>query len=288
MLSRNRTAAIVMLFASTVLADQPKQAEPSSGLPLELGTIEFNAEPEDCDGGKCYSFTTTSKAGTSSKPGTVMVREPDGVIRGTAVFFSGGLGTAFGGSRKMTSDAREAGYRTVHVKWESGWSVGTPGALEGFRKLAVHPATLTDFIKKQFGVPDKPYVLWGSSGGAGQIAYMLSFYGMDEIVDAAIISGGFWMGRVDIGCLDEDPLNEHLQYSAAARRAIDQSFGFGRDKPGPCAQRDEKLRTRLRQSSVAFGGDYHHPNTKVYLLYGGNDRVGALNQGLRARFSRVG
>ena len=61
--------------------------------------------------------------------------------------------------------------------------------------------------------PDKPYVLWGSSGGAAQIAFMLSFYGIDEIANSAIISGGFWMGRLDIGCLDEDPLNDYLHYS---------------------------------------------------------------------------
>ena len=109
---------------------------------------------------------------------------------------------------------------------------------------------------------------------------MLSFYGIDQIADAAIISCGFWMGRVDIGCLDDDPLNAHLHYSDSASRAIDLSFGFDKNSPGPCEQRDESFRDRLRQSSVAFGGDYHYPNTHVYLLYGGNDHVGALNQGL--------
>lgn len=27
-------------------------------------------------------------------------------------------------------------------------------------------------------------------------------------------------------------------------------------------------------------GDYHHPETSIHLVYGGNDQTGALNQGL--------
>jgi hypothetical protein len=257
-----------------------QRSELPSGLPMELGDVEFNNVPEETDRGLYYSFTTTSRVGESSKPGILAVREPEGVVRGTAVFFSGGTGTGWAGTDTMTSDALAAGYRTVHVKWDTGWFVGTPDANEGFQHLAVHPATITDFVKKQFAQPDKPFVLWGSSGGAAQIAFMLSFYGIDRITDSAIISGGFWMGRIDIGCLDEDPLNAYLHYSENARKSIDLSFGFERDTPGPCELKDESFAEQLKESSAAFGGNYNYPDTAVYLLYGGSDSVGALNQGL--------
>lgn len=251
-----------------------------SGLPLGLGDIDFNSEPEDFEGGKSYGFTTSSKVIESRKAGVVLVHEPEGMVKGTAVFFSGGAGTGWAGSPEMSEATLVGGYRIVKVKWDDGWFVGTPGAYEGFRALAVHPATITDHVKKAFAEPDKPFVLWGSSGGAAQIAFMLSFYGIDRIADSAVISGGFWMGRLDIGCLDEDPLNAYLHYSDRARRSLDLSFGLNRETPGPCELRDKRFADQLKENSIAFGGNYHYPDTRVYLLYGGNDSVGALNQGL--------
>ena len=238
---------------------------------MELGDIDFNSESEDCERGKCYSFTTTSRVGESSKPGILAIREPQGVVRGTIVVYSGGSGTRFGANDRKISDFLAAGYRTVLVKWNTGWCVGTPEAYEGFRNLAVHPATITDYIKRKFSESDKPFVLLGGSGGAAQIAYMLSFYGIDKITDAAIILAGFYMGRLDIGCLDENPLNAHLYYDEKARKFIDQSFGFDNDTPGPCELKDEKFADLLKESSVAVGGNYYHPDTAIYLLYGGND-----------------
>lgn len=272
--------SVFVAFVAFLLSACTQWAQTSLPVRLALGEIRFSSEAENCGTGKCYSFSTTSRVIKNSKQGVALVREPVGTVQGTAVFFSGGGGTGFGGSEKMTSDALAAGYRTVHVKWETGWFVGTPRAYEGFRSLAVHPATVTDYLKKHFGEPEKPFVLWGSSGGGAQIAYMLSFYGIDEVATSAIISGGFWMGRIDIGSLDENLLNAHLHYSETARKAIDQSFGFDETTPGPCELRDKKCATLLRENSAAFGGDYRHPNTSVYLLYGGNDTTGALNQGL--------
>lgn len=275
---------LVLLLVSSCLLKgaSPLHSVKAPGLPLELGDIEFNAEPEDCEGAKCYSFTTTSRVGESSKPGILSIREPEGVVRGTVAFYSGGTGTKFGGTDQMTNDCLAAGYRTIHVKWDTGWLVGAPGAYEGFRKLAVHPATSADFIKRNFSESDKPFVLWGSSGGALQIAFMLSFYGIDKITDTAIISGGFHSGRVDIGSLDEDPLNAHLHYpevAGGARAFADLGFGFDENTPGPCELKDENFADLMKESSVAFGGHYNHPDTVIYLLYGAKNRM-ARHHGL--------
>ena len=109
---------------------------------------------------------------------------------------------------------------------------------------------------------------------------MLSFYGIDNIADKAIVFSGFWMGRLDIGCFDNDPLNSQLHYSERARTAIDQSLGFDSDTKGPCELRDTSYLDIYKKSSISHGGNYYYPNTSVYLIYGGNDQVGALNQGL--------
>jgi hypothetical protein len=88
------------------------------------------------------------------------------------------------------------------------------------------------------------------------------------------------MGRLDIGCFDTSPLNSHYHYSEGARIAIDLSLGFDSDTKGPCELRDTSYLDIFKNSSISHGGNYYYPNTKVYLIYGGNDQVGALNQGL--------
>jgi hypothetical protein len=157
---------------------------------------------------------------------------------------------------------------------------GSSKGREGFRKLAVHPATITQYIFENLVEQDQPFILCGGSGGAVQIAYILSFYGIDAITDIAVIKSGFWMGRLDIGCFDNNAMNSHLHYSEKARAAIDLSLGFYTKGEGPCAMRDSSFYEIYKNSSVSIGGNYYYPTTQVFLLYGGNDQVGALNQGL--------
>jgi len=99
------------------------------------------------------------------------------------------------------------------------------------------------------------------------------------------------MGRVDIGCLDEDPRNASLHYGGKARRAVDLTYGFGSlewfhsgeptdTPPGPCTTRDSTYAGMFAEASIAGHGDYYYPNTLVWHILGGADQVGALAQGL--------
>ena len=251
---------------------------------LPTGSLEVEYVPDSCENSSCYLFRSASDSVAEVKIGMIRIKEPTEDIKGTIALYSGGLGTHFlgswGSSMMLADTLLRAGFRVISVRYEEGWFTGSPGNLEGFRKLAVHPANVTKYIHEEWVEPDKPFVLYGSSGGAAQIAYMLSFYGIDQIADAAIITGGFWMGRLDLGCFDKDPLNAHLYYHNRAASAIDLSFGFDRRTKGPCESRDSSFTNLYRNSSISFGGNYFYPDTRVYLLYGGNDRVGALNQGL--------
>ena len=251
---------------------------------LELGDIEFNPQADTCSGSMCYSFTSSSSQVGENKTGILRIDEPEGTIIGTIAMYSGGMGTIYYSKGKagklLIEEALKKGYRVIQIKWNEGWFAGSPGKQEGFRKLAVHPATITQFVFENFAEKDKPFVLFGGSGGAAQIAYMLSFYGIDAITDKAIIFSGFWMGRLDIGCFDNNPLNSHLHYSERARAIIDISLGFTSEDKGPCELRDTSFSDIYKNSSISQGGKYYYPNTDVYLIYGGNDQVGALNQGL--------
>ena len=274
--------SLIVVFAFIIACKERELVEKSEL--LALGTIEFNAIPESCGDSKCFSFTTSSDQLASAQSGIIKIDEPNKVTKGTIVMYSGGKGTFYYDrwkpSKTIIDEALELGYRVIQLKWDNGWFPGAENQLEGFRKLAVHPATITKYIYDRLDIKDQPLILFGSSGGAAQIAYMLSFYGIDAITDKAIIFSGFWMGRLDIGCFDDSPINSHLSYSERARIAIDGSFGFLNDVKGPCELRDTSFIETYRNSSISYGGNYYYPNTDVYLLYGGNDQVGALNQGL--------
>lgn len=272
---------ILSIFFSISCTKREKEINPQF---LELGYIEFNSNPEVCESSKCYNFTSTSNLVQEPKTGIIRIDEPSTSLKGTIVMYSGGLGTfyysGFPPGKAIIDEALQDGYRVIQVKWNEGWFLGSKGQQEGFRKLAVHPATITKYISNHLAVKDKPLILFGSSGGAAQIAYMLSFYGTDKLTEKAIIFSGFWMGRLDIGCFDDNPLTKHLQYSQRAKSAIDISLGYSRDEKGPCELGDTAFAEIYKNNSISYGGNYYYPDTEVYLLYGGNDQVGALNQGL--------
>jgi hypothetical protein len=251
---------------------------------IDLGEINFNPVSDTCGTSKCYAFTSSSAQVFETKTGIVRIDEPRDSVIGTVVMYTGGTGNSYYSDRNPGRDIIEEslikGYRVIQIKWNEGWFTGSEENREGFRKLAVHPASITQYIYDNLVDKDLPYILFGGSGGAAQIAYMLSFYGIDNITDKAIIFAGFWMGRLDIGCFDDNPLNSRLHYSERARTAIDLSLGFNSDEKGPCELRDTTYASIYKNSSISHGGHYYYPNTNVYLIYGGNDQVGALNQGL--------
>lgn len=251
---------------------------------LELGKIVITKKSDNCGTGKCYSFSTSSNLVEQSKAGVIKIDEPLGKVKGTVVMYSGNLGTYFFGDwsygADLIAELRSQGYRTIQVKWDKGWFIGSKGKYEGFKKLAVHPATVTNYIYKTFAEKEKPFVLFGGSGGAAQISYMLSSYGIDKIANVAIAYGGFWMGRLDIGCFDKDSINDYMHYSDIAKSNIDLSFGFDSLTKGPCSLCNTDYTNLYKTSSISFGGNYYYPKTRVFLIFAGNDEVGALNQGL--------
>lgn len=271
---------LAFIIALTFSCDeQPKLVQ--KGV-LPTGSVDLDENPLSTDGGLFYNFKTSSELVSETQGGTIKINEPD-EVNGTMIMYYWSLGNGYysndSSSNNLINKSIDAGYRVIQVKWDTSWLIGSQKK-EGFKNMAVHPATITKEIINRFSATNKPVVLYGGSGGAAQIAYMLSFYGIDNYVDAAIIWAGFWMGRLDIGCLDKNPLNEHLHYSEQAKSFIDLSYGYDFESIGPCQSGDTTYRQSFLENSISFGGDYHFPNTEIYLFYAGNDEFGALNQGL--------
>ena len=118
------------------------------------------------------------------------------------------------------------------------------------------------------------------------MSYLLTHYGLEDRLSLAVPFSGNWMGHIDIGCLDDDPINAAFHYSERARGFMDTSMGYARGE-GPCTARDEAARAVFEESSIAGGGnDYVHPNTMVWIILGGADQAGALPHG-HAYFARL-
>lgn len=264
--------------------------------PRPLGVLTVVENDEPCPGTRCISFVVSCADVGESARGRVIIDGPSGVTRGTIAMFSGSDGRRFvrptsddgtvSEFRRALNELLDAGFRLVQVAWADGWTAGAPESNEGLGKLACRPATAIAWIDENLTDEGTPLCAGGGSGGAAQVSYLLTHYGLEDRLSLAVPFSGNWMGYVDIGCLDDDPINAALHYSERARGFIDSSMGYPAGA-GPCSARDEAARAVFEESSIAGGGnDYVHPNTMVWIILGGADQVGALPQG-HAYFERL-
>lgn len=281
----------VVLVTFSVGAPATVATEPPSDT-LLIGNITTREADEDCEANRCVAFEVDSPGLARSASGRLVVSEPAVRHVGTIVLFSGGRGTSLLGEppeqrpdvdisefSQVLVDLVDAGFRLVRVQWDEGWS-GLPADGEGLSALASRPATVTKWVAQNLADAGAPLCIGGGSGGAAQVSYMLTRYGLEVYVDLAVPWAGFWMGRVDLGCLDDDRRNDGLHYAEAARRFIDATYGFGAGEGGPCSTRDPDYLAPFQEASIAYRGDFHYPKTLVWHILGGDDQVGGLGQGL--------
>jgi len=264
---------------------------PSSPTLAALGNVVLLSETAPCPTGAdaCWEVEVGCEALVQNETARLRIGEPQGAARGTVLFMTGGGGSGFwsgfggGAAARVLGELNVAGFRTVEIAWARGWLVGSSGALEGQAALACKPATLAQWIHDRFQAdqPDCAFCATGNSGGAAQVSYMLSHYGLDETLDLVIPSGGPPMGAIDRGCLRDDNADEPLWYAGSSVTRIDRGFGFLRAGTGPCALGDETFRTRFEEASIVTdGGDYMYPKTLVHFLMGSEDSSNAVPQGL--------
>ncbi len=266
----------------------PGQAFPQTAKARPLGKTEVLSGPVRCDGGDCYDIRVicpevAAPARARLKVGGAGSNSP----RGTILFTTGPEGTALyesrGESRRTVAGLAAAGFRTVQLQWIDGWLFGSPGKEEGHVRLGCRPATVARWVHDHLYEPtaSSAFCATGHSGGAAQVSYMLSHYGLKEILAAVVPTGGPPMGRIDRGCSPDDPA--YIE-SELMRKLIDAGFGFvpagdprtinPNDVPGigPCSRGDISFREKFRQASVASGeGDYVYPRTMVWFVFEGID-----------------
>lgn len=263
--------------------------------PLPTGTFSEGGPIGNCPANHdCTSFTVSGCTNVSkAQDGVIAHAKAIGPTRGMAVIFSGGGGTIFWSTDNVPADTliedvRQAGLDVVQVRWTRAWTLAEPGEDDaGAAHVACRPATAVKWIHDNLyaglgvpshGVGDCGFCVTGTSGGSSQAAYTVSHYGLENIVDAVIPVSGPTHAAMAKGCLRR-PGEEDYWYSGASTRNIDYTYGFtGTD--GPCRSNAEPPYVKAewqqlwdRESVDTQGSDYNHPQTRVHLIIGGDDRA---------------
>lgn len=255
-------------------------------LPFEIGAFRYLSEkPEDCpEGYQCSAFEVRCTGSEPAKGVIAHATNTAGNPKGLIMLFKGGEGTTYWTqppvAYQMAEEFRLKGYDIVQVKWIDSWLLSSPGLDAGIARLAGRPATVIKHVYDEFYVPLEKgasegvvteFCLTGNSGGASQISYALSHYGLDTILDVVVPTGGPPHASLARSMLQR-PGEEDYWYSERRRAFIDKGFGFFDDN-GPGVRHDPSFVERWNQESVATGGnDYYHPYTRLHFIIGGDDR----------------
>ena len=98
---------------------------------------------------------------------------------------------------------REKGFRVIQRKWVG--SIGAPfGWLEAETSIldsSCRYATLVDWLYSNVHSPaDGAFAVSGNSGGAAEISFALSKWGLQDKIDVAVLTGGPPLSRLDYLC----------------------------------------------------------------------------------------
>ena len=117
--------------------------------------------------------------------------------KGTVVFLGGAGGTIPYGNT-FYSQYAEADLASIEVAWDSDWELAGPPYAANILNAACRPATLINYLHPQ--ITQEPFCAQGASGGAAQLAYSLSWYGLgSELTNVELLSGPVFSNIAD-GC----------------------------------------------------------------------------------------
>jgi hypothetical protein len=169
------------------------------------------------------------------------------------------------------------GLETVQVSWQVAWLESAPGERAGPARLACRSASVIQWIHdtlyKQLGAHPSSgiacgFCLTGNSGGASEIAYALAFYGLSDMVQAAVLTGGPPHAYFDRACLDQPGWG----YTPGLDSNFDASYGFPPGRHGPCATHDQSWAPIWPRDDIIDGGStFTYPHTRILLILGAQD-----------------
>jgi len=250
-----------------------------AALPLGTFVAGSGAVPNCPAGFSCSSFAVSCSGVANAANGFLAVRATTETFRGVLVFFTGGSGGSWWSAQGADVAAfgerlRGLGFTIAQVRWGTNWLESSPGNDAGTAHLGCRPATVIRHLHDTLyegrplsGTGRCGFCATGNSGGASQVSYALTHYGLESILDAVVPTGGPPHSDLAKACLDPA-----YGYELGTRNFLDRGFGYF-DGNGPCAVRDASFTPRWNDESVGTGGnDYAHPATRVHIVIGDQDR----------------
>jgi len=272
---------------TTSLDDGPTSAPPATTQPpaaRSLGTFDdVGAVTSGCPSGfSCSGFSVRCPDVSGDHTGALAVREPSEDVRGMIVLFSGGSGVTWWDNgrpeaARFIEDVLGDGLVVVEVSWSESWLLPEAGDEPGLAAVACRPATVIQDIHDRLYIPlgleDTDgrcgFCVSGNSGGATQVAIALSHYGLEPLIDVAVLTGGPPHAGLASGCLSEGA-DDPRAYSVQQARDIDGAFGARRG--GPCERRDPTFTATWDANDPALGGsDHTYAHTAVVVVLGVKD-----------------
>jgi hypothetical protein len=255
---------------------------------MSLGAVTILNGPVQCSGGSsgdCYTIRVTCPGVSSTLDAIIKFGIPlTSTLSGTVMFYGGYDGMYFWESIPVTntaiiSDVRTAGFSTVQIDWLNRWFLTSTGNMAGMDGVACRSATVARWVYDTFHQADQsaPYCLVGHSNGATQVAYSLSHYGLDEIVDEAILESGPNFSLLEHGCINSQAYASLFEPKTPDRRWIDETFGVTATN-GPCENTNsaDPLKSQWRplwqEASIVTNHTLnYYPTTMVSMIFGSLD-----------------
>jgi hypothetical protein len=275
----------IALFVIGLIAAPIAAADP---LPLGTVTTTSAGDPSCPTGHTCQGIQVACPSVAQPARAFLATAQPTAPLRGLVMLTTGGGGTAWWSeasslAASFVDTLRSDGFVVVQLRWVDPWLASAPGEDAGSGHLACRPATVFKWVyDNQFTplglartqVGRCGFCISGNSGGASQVSYALSFYGLDSILDAVIPTSGPPHAAQAKGCL-RDPADQAYWYDASASSTIDSSYGFASGQ-GPCANHDPGFVPRWNAESTDTGAnDLFYPTTRVVVILGGQDTSSA-------------
>ncbi len=230
-------ALVVSCTDGTATRDTGRAAEVIElDAPCRQGTVP---------GSECMTLEVTCEGLPPIQVAVQVSEPPEGVpVRKLLVVAGGGSGEQHWTHKDTESALIDAGYRVIDRRWLEPWMTGE----QGIQRTSCRFAALLRWAHVAHG-QDLPLCAIGNSMGATEIATVALSRPEAELIDAAILSSGPTLTRLDLACVPEtDP------GWAGQCETLTQDLGVCADALSECSVHDDPDSDIADVIDLAFEG----------------------------------